>query len=100
MKGSKKTKVDTPKFKPIGERVLVSLKKPEQMTKGGIIIPDSVQKKQKEPIGVVSAVSDSIQTLEIGETIMYGANSGVVVFIDGIEFAIVNERDVYGVFVD
>ena len=92
------------KIKPLGERVLVELVKEEEVTKGGIIIPDSAKEKPQE--GKVIAIGTG-KLDENGKVIPFNVKKGDLVLmpkyggtevkIDGNEYQIVREDDILAV---
>jgi chaperonin GroES len=91
-------------IRPLQDRVLVKRLKEEEMTKGGIIIPDTAKEKPIE--GKVMAVGNgrvlengSVRPLEVkeGDTVLFGKYSGTEVKIDGEEHLILREDDILGV---
>ena len=92
------------KIKPLGERVLVELVKEEEVSKGGIIIPDSAKEKPQE--GKVIAVGTG-KLDENGKVIPFNVKKGDLVLmpkyggtevkIDGNEYQIVREDDILAV---
>ena len=91
-------------FKPLHDRVLVRRIEQEEMTAGGIIIPDTAQEKPMEgeivAIGSgVRAEDGTVTPLDVkpGDRILFGKWSGSEVKIDGEELAIMKESDVLGV---
>lgn len=92
------------KIKPLADRVIVKPKEAEETTKGGIILPDTAKEKPIE--GVVVAVGDGRITedgklismnVKVGDTVLYGKYSGTEVKIDGDEYLIMRESDIYGI---
>jgi len=92
------------KIKPLGDRVIVKPKEAEETTKGGIILPDTAKEKPVE--GTIVAVGEGKTTedgkliklnVKVGDVILYGKYSGTEVKIDGDEFLIMRESDVYGI---
>ena len=92
------------KLKPLGDRVIVKPKAPEEKTKGGIILPDTAQEKPME--GEIVAVGSGriaddgkkiSMELKAGDKILYGKYSGTEVKIDDEEFLIMRESDVYAI---
>lgn len=57
-------------LKPLGDRVIVKPKAPEEKTKGGIILPDTAQEKPME--GEVVAVGNG-RTDDAGKKSCYGS---------------------------
>ena len=92
------------KIKPLGDRVIVRAKEAEETTKGGIILPDTAKEKPIE--GTVVAVGAGKVTEEgklvamnvkVGDVVLYGKYSGTEVKIDGEEYLIMRESDIYGI---
>ena len=92
------------KIKPLGDRVIVKAKEAEETTKGGIILPDTAKEKPIE--GTVVAVGEGKTTddgklvkliVKVGDVVLYGKYSGTEVKIDGEEYLIMRESDIYGI---
>ena len=92
------------KLKPLGDRVLVKPKDPEEVTKGGIILPDTAKEKPME--GEIIAVGPGriddngkkiSMELKAGDKVLYGKYSGTEVKIDDQEYLIMRESDVYAI---
>ena len=66
-------------IRPLGDRVLIEPTAAEEVTMGGIIIPDSA--KEKPLKGTVLAVGngtkDEEMVLKKGDTVLYGKYAGV-----------------------
>jgi chaperonin GroES len=91
-------------FKPLHDRVLVRRIEQEEMTAGGIIIPDTAQEKPMEgeivAIGSgVRAEDGTVTPLDVkpGDRILFGKWSGAEVKIDDEELLIMKESDILGV---
>ena len=91
-------------LKPLGDRLVVKAVDKEEMTKGGIVLPDTVKEKPVE--GEVVAVGpgkvlDNGQKLpmevKVGNRVIYSKYSGTEVKFDGEEYLILSERDVLAV---
>ena len=91
------------KFRPLYDRILVERVESEEMTKGGIIVPDSAKEKPQQ--GKVIAVGQGkrledgkLVPLEVkaGDTILFGKYSGSEIKIEGNEYLIMKEEDVLG----
>ena len=92
------------KIKPLGDRVIVRPKEAEETTKGGIILPDTAKEKPVEgtivTIGEGKTTEDGKLiklTVKVGDTILYGKYSGTEVKIDGDEYLIMRESDIFGI---
>ena len=92
------------KIKPLADRVVVEPAEPEEVSAGGIILPDTAQEKPQQ--GKVVAVgpgkvSDAGTLIESavkkGDTVLYGKYSGTEVTIDGREYSIMRESDILAV---
>ena len=86
-------------FKPLADRVLVEPAAAEEKTASGIIIPDTAKEKpQKGKIVAVGAgKKDEPITVKEGDTVLYGKYSGTEITIDGTEYLIMKESDIYGI---
>jgi chaperonin GroES len=84
---------------PLADRVLVAPTQAEQKTAGGIIIPDTA--KEKPQRGTVVAVGtgkkDEPMTVKVGDTILYGKYSGTELSVDGTEYLIMRESDIFAI---
>lgn len=92
------------KIKPLGDRIVVKPMEAEEKTKGGIILPDTVQEKPVEGTIVAAGPgrkSDDGKIVEmevkVGEKILYGKYSGTEVTIDGDEYLIMRESDIFAI---
>lgn len=92
------------KFRPLHDRVLVRRLEEDNVTAGGIIIPDTAQEKPSQ--GVVVAVGSgavaedgSVRKLDVKakDKIIFGKWSGNEVTIDGEELLIMKESDILGI---
>ena len=88
------------KFKPLGDRVLIEAAPSEEKTASGIYIPDTA--KEKPLKGTVIAVGkgkkEEPMTVKNGDTVLYGQYSGTEIKIDGNDYLIMKESDIYGIF--
>ena len=92
------------KIRPLGERVLIELVKEEEVSKGGIIIPDSAKEKPQE--GKVIAVgtgkldkNGKILPFNVkkGDLVLMPKYGGTEVKIDDKEYQIVREDDILAI---
>ena len=86
------------------DRVIIAALPQEEMTKGGIILPDTAKEKpqQGEVVAVgkgrVSDTGETIaMTVKAGDKVLYGKYSGTEVKIDGTEYLIVKESEVLAI---
>lgn len=87
------------KVKPLADRVLVEPAPAEETTASGIIIPDTA--KEKPQRGTVIAVGggkkDEPMTVNVGDTVLYGKYSGTEINIEGKDFLIMRESDIFAI---
>ncbi|PIB35565.1 co-chaperone GroES [Reichenbachiella sp. 5M10] len=85
-------------FKPNEDRILVEPAAAEEKTASGIYIPDTAKEKPQE--GVVVAVgegtSDKPVTVKVGDKVLYGKYSGTEISLEGSEYLIMRNSDVFG----
>jgi chaperonin GroES len=84
---------------PLGDRVIIEPSPAEEMTAGGIIIPDTA--KEKPQRGTVVAVGpgkkDEPTTVKQGQTVLYGKYAGTEISVEGKDYLIMRETDIYAV---
>jgi len=85
--------------KPLANRGLVKAAEAETKTAGGIIIPDTA--KEKPMRGKIVAAGpgkkDEPTTVKVGDTVLYGKYAGTEITIDGKEYLIMKESDIYAI---
>ena len=91
-------------IRPLQDRIIVKRIDEEEMTKGGIIIPDTAKEKPQEgkviAVGKGKVLDDGkIQPLDVkkGNRVLFSKYSGTEVNIDGEEHLIMREDDILGV---
>ena len=91
-------------IRPLQDRIIVKRMEEEEMTKGGIIIPDSAKEKPME--GEVIAVGNgkildngqkSTPDVKAGDKVLFSKYAGTEVKIDGEEHLIMREDDILGI---
>lgn len=86
-------------LKPLADRVVVEPAAAEEKTASGIIIPDTA--KEKPVRGTVVAVGpgkkDEPTTVKVGDTVLYGKYSGTEISIEGKDYLIMKENDLYAI---
>ena len=84
---------------PLHDRVIVKPAAAEEKTAGGIIIPDTA--KEKPQRGTVIAAGpgkkDEPVSVKVGDTVLYGKYSGTEIAIDGKDYLIMRESDIFAV---
>jgi len=87
------------KVTPIADRVLVKPAAAEEKTASGIIIPDTAKEKpmRGEVVAVGAGKKDEPMTVKTGDTVLYGKYAGTEITIDGTEYLIMREADIFAV---
>lgn len=86
-------------FKPLADRVLVEPVAAETKTASGIIIPDTAKEKPQEGtvVAVGSGKKDEPITVSVGDKVLYGKYSGTELKLDGKDYLIIKEADLFGI---
>ena len=95
------------KLRPLGDRVVIQPTAREEMTKSGIVLPDTVKEKPQK--GLVLAVGpgrtlddgkrESIDVKK-GDTVLYAKYAGTEFKIDEEELLIVSQKDILAIVED
>jgi chaperonin GroES len=92
------------KVKPLADRVLVEAAPAEETTKGGIIIPDTAKEKPQRgkiiAVGSGRVADDGKVTplsVKAGDEILYGKYSGTELSLEGKDYLIMRESDIYAI---
>jgi chaperonin GroES len=87
------------KVTPIADRVLVKPAAAEEKTASGIIIPDTAKEKpmRGEVVAVGNGKKDEPMTVKAGDTVLYGKYAGTEITIEGTEYLIMRESDIFAV---
>ena len=90
-----------PKLQPLGDRVVVKAIQREEMTKGGIVLPDTAKDKPQE--GIVIAVGPGKLTedgkriamdVAVNDKVIYAKYAGTEFKLDDEELIILRESDI------
>ncbi len=93
------------KLRPLNDRLIVKALPKEEVTKAGIIIPESVDKERPEQ-GEVVAVGPgklledgkrSTMDVKVGDKVMFKKYAPDEVKLDGVEYLVISEYDVLAV---
>jgi len=93
-----------PNIRPLGDRVLVKPLEEKEISKGGIIIPDSAKEKPQEAqvvaLGTGKRDDDGklIEfTVKIGDKVLVSKYGGTEVKVEGESYTIMREDDILGI---
>ena len=91
-------------LKPIGDRIVVRPKSAEEMTKSGIILPDTAKERPQEgevmAVGTGRIMDDGTVvalSVKVGDTVLFSKYGGTEAKIGGEEYIILREDDVLAV---
>ena len=91
-------------LRPLHDRILVQRTEEEEQKVGGIIIPDSAKEKPQQgkvtAVGAGKADKDGKRiALDVkeGDTILFGKYSGQEVRVDGEDYLIMRESDIFAI---
>ena len=92
------------RLQPMGERIVVQRVESEEMTAGGIVLPDSAQEKPSRgtvvAIGSGKLLDDGTRAesqLQAGDLVLFSSYAGETVEIDDVEYLLMREDDVLAV---
>lgn len=94
----------TPKLRPLGNRVLVLRLEAEEKLKGGILLPDSAKKKQEQAkvVAVGAGKKDKNDNLipmpvKVGDIILMEKYSGQEITLEDQEYVILRADDIIAI---
>jgi len=92
------------KMRPLDDRVVLQPCNPEEVTTGGIVLPDSAQEKPQRGTIVAAGPGKLLDSgergaldVKVGNEVFYGKYAGTEVKIDGQEYVILRETDILAV---
>ncbi len=92
------------KIRPLNDRILVKRMASEEMSAGGIIIPDSAKEKPAE--GEIVSIGPGklndkgervAMDVKAGDKVLFSKYGGTDIKLDGEDFLIMREDDILGV---
>lgn len=87
-------------IRPLGDRILVKPLEQEEVTKSGIVLPDTAEKERKAQGEIVAiGAGDDIKklNLKVGDKVLFGKYAGDEVEIDKTEYKILKDDEVLAV---
>ncbi len=86
-------------IKPLADRVVIKPLEAETQTASGLYIPDSAKEKpqQGEVVAVGKGTKDEPTTVKIGDTVLYGKYAGTELKLDGGDYLIMRESDIFAI---
>jgi chaperonin GroES len=91
-------------FKPLGGRVLVEPIEQEEVTAGGIVLPETAKEKPQQGKILAAGPGDRDEEgkripmdVKVGDTVLFAKYSGSEVKMDGKKLLIMRESDLLGI---
>lgn len=85
-------------MKPLDNRIIVHEEVAKETTDSGIILSDS--DKKRKCIGKVVAIGPKVNTIKVGDSVMYPEYSGTTVVADDVVNLILRETEVMAILED
>ena len=92
------------KLKPLGGRVIVEPIEQDDVTAGGIILPETAKEKPQEGKILATGPGDRdddgkriVMDVKVGDKVLYAKYSGTEVKVDGKKLLILKENDILAV---
>lgn len=89
---------------PLYDRIIVKSSAPEEITKGGIIIPDTAKEKPMQGVVVATGTGKMIEDgklvplqVKTGDQVIYGKYSGTEISVEGEDYLMMRESDVFAI---
>ncbi len=89
------------KLVPLGDRVVIKPSPKEEVSKGGIVLPDTVKEKPQEgeivAVGAGKLTDDGKRLpmdVKVGDTVIYSKYAGTEFKEDDVELVIMRESDI------
>jgi chaperonin GroES len=91
-------------LEPLGDKIIVQRLEAEDVTKGGIILPESAKEKPKQgkiiavgPGKTLDSGEKSTLTVKVGDVVLFTSYAGTEIKHEGTELLIMSEEDVLAV---
>lgn len=89
------------KLRPLDDRVVVKPMEAEQVTAGGIVLPDTAKEKPQRgtvvsvgPGKLLDSGSRGTLSVTVGDEVIYGKYSGTEIEVNGEDVKILRETDI------
>ncbi len=103
-KVKKAAKASKLKIRPLGEKVLLKRVEAEQMTKGGIVLPDTAKEKPQEgtvlSLGDGKILDDGTRAefqVSKGDRVLFASYAGTEIKVGGEEYMLMDESDILAI---
>ncbi len=94
----------TIRLRPLGDRVVLRPTPGEEMTKSGILIPDTVKERPQEGVVLVAGPGKTLDDgsreamdVAVGNKVLYAKYAGTEFKVDGEDLLIVSQKDIFAI---
>ena len=91
-------------LRPLGDRVVIKPSAREEMTKSGIVLPDTAKEKPQEgeilaagPGKILEDGKREAMDVKVGDKVLYAKYAGTEFKVDGDELLIVSQKDILAI---
>jgi chaperonin GroES len=91
-------------FKPLGARVLIETIEQEEVTAGGIVLPETAKEKPQQGKILAAGPGDRNEKgeriamdVKVGDVVLFAKYSGTEIKMDGKKYLIMRESDLLGI---
>ena len=86
-------------IKPLFDRVLIEPTPAEEVTLGGIIIPDTAKEKplKGKVVAVGAGTKDEPMVLSVGDEVLFGNYAGTELELESVKYLMMRQSDVLAV---
>ncbi len=93
------------KLKPLNNQVIISASSKEEVTKSGIVLPDTMDKEKPEQGEVIAIGPGKLldngnraeMTVKVGDKVVFKKYSPDDIKVDGQEYLVINENDILAI---
>jgi chaperonin GroES len=92
------------KLRPLGDRVVIKPSAREEVTKSGIVLPDTAKEKPQEGLILAAGPGKILEDgkreqmdVKVGDKVLYSKYAGTEFKVDGDELLIVSQKDILAV---
>src|SRR5512144_2016508 len=103
---AKATAIST-KLRPLGDRVVIQPSAREEMTKSGVVLPDTAKEKPQEgtilaagPGRILEDGKREAMDVKTGDKVLYAKYAGTEFKVDGEDLLIVSQKDILAIVTD
>jgi chaperonin GroES len=80
-------------IQPLADYVVAQAEEAQTKTASGLYVPESAKEKPKT--SKVVAVGKDVKNVKVGDRIVYGGYTTTEVKVDGVEYQLIKEENIY-----